>query len=302
MSNITTGVMAKDLLPGVKTWFGAAYNAVPNQYEGVFKTEKSTRNFEEDVAYSTVGLAKQKAEGAKIEYDSARQLYTARYLNIAYALGMSISREMRDDGQTLKIANKLATELGRTTAQTKNVVAANILNRAFNSSYVGGDSKELCATDHSTTSGTMRNELTTGAVLSQTSLEQALIDIRDIRDDRNLRAFLRPKKLVVPTELVYTAERLMASTLQSGTADNDINAVRSTSSIPDGVMVMDYLTDTNNWFITTDCPDGLKHMERVAPEVKTDNDFETDDMKFKIYFRCAFGWSDPRGIFGSEAA
>ena len=306
MGVITTNNFAKDLIPGVKTWFGQKYKEYPIEYLDIFEKMNSTRAFEEEVGVTGFGLAAIKNEGTGIAYDEQEQGFVSRYTHVTYGLGFIITREMYEDGIAVTVALRRANSLAFSIRQTKEIVGANILNRAFTAAYTMGsnsDGKELCATDHpNKAGGTWRNELSTAADLSESALEQACIDIAGFTTDRGLTIAIRPKALIIPQALEFDAYRILESIGQSGTANNDINALRSSGKFPQGIMVNHYLTDTDAWFIKTDCPDGLKYMERRADSFGTENDFDTENAKFKATFRGSFGWSDPRGIFGSPGA
>ena len=306
MGVITTSNFAKDLVPGVKTWFGTKYKEYPIEYLDIFEKGNSTRAFEEEVGVTGMGLAAVKTEGSGIAYDDSEQGFISRYTHVTYGLGFIITREMYEDGIAVTVALRRANALAFSIRQTKEIIAANVLNRAFNSSYTMGaqsDGKELCATDHPNKSGgTWRNELSTASDLSEAALEQACIDIADFTTDRGLKIAIMPQKLIIPSELEFDAMRILESVGQSGTANNDLNALKASKKFPQGIKVNHYLTDANAWFIGTNCPDGMKYMERRADAFGTENDFDTENAKFKATFRCSFGWSDPRGIFGSPGA
>ena len=306
MGVITTNNFAKDLIPGVKTWFGQKYKEYPIEYLDIFEKMNSTRAFEEEVGVTGFGLAAIKNEGTGIAYDEQEQGFVSRYTHVTYGLGFIITREMYEDGIAVTVALRRASSLAFSIRQTKEIVGANILNRAFTAAYTMGsnsDGKELCATDHpNKAGGTWRNELSTPADLSESALEQACIDIAGFTTDKGLTIAIRPKALIIPQALEFDAYRILESIGQSGTANNDINALRSSGKFPQGIMVNHYLTDTDAWFIKTDCPDGLKYLERRADSFGTENDFDTENAKFKATFRGSFGWSDPRGIFGSPGA
>jgi len=306
MAVITTGNFAKDLVPGVKTWYQTKYKEHPIEYLDIFEKVISTKAFEEEASATGFGLAQIKAEGDGIAYDDQSQGFINRYVHITYGLGFIITREMYEDGIAVTTALRRAGALAFSIRNTKEVVGANILNRAFNSAYTMGansDGKELCADDHPNKSGgTWRNELATAADLSEASLEQACIDIGALTTDRGLSIAIRPMKLVIPTALEFDAYRILKSIGRVDSANNDINAIRASGKIPQGVAVNHYLTDADAWFLKTDCPDGLKYMERSADKFGTENDFDTDNAKFKSTFRGSFGWSDGKGVFGSPGA
>lgn len=303
MSVINTGAYSKALWPGVNKWYGHAYDELSLQYKEIFKTESSDKNFEEDVNHYGTGLAVVKPEGEDVTYDSMAQAFLQRYVHKTYALGFVVTRENIEDNQYMELAKAKSEALGLSMRQTKENVAANILNRAFNSSYVGADGKELCATDHVLSKGgTFKNELTTAADLSEASLEQMCIDIMDFKNDAGLRVNIMPRKLVVPRDLCFEAERILKSSLQNDTANNALNALKSKGVLPEGYTVNQYLTDSDAFFILTNCPNGLRHFERRAMELTDDTDFGSENVKFKATERYSFGWTDPRGIFGSPGA
>ncbi len=306
MAVITTNNFSKDLVPGVRAWYNTKYKEYPIEYLDLFEKATSQRAFEEEVGTTGFGLAAIKTEGAGIAYDDQSQGYTNRYVMITYGLGFIITREMHEDGIAVTTALKRAGALAYSIRQTKELVAANVYNRAFNSSYTMGsnsDGKELCATDHPNKSGgTWSNELSTAADLSEAALEQACIDIGALKTDRGLTIAIRPQKLIIPTALEFDAYRILKSIGRVDTANNDINAIRASGKIPQGIFVNHYLTDSDAWFLRTDCPDGMKYFERRADAFSTENDWDTENAKFKATCRGAFGWSDPRGLYGSPGA
>ena len=300
MGIINTGALAKALWPGVNKWFGQAYDEHTLEHKEIFAEERSDKNFEEDVNTYGLGLAVVKPEGENISYDSMAQGFLKRYVHTTYGLGFIITREMIEDNQYMELAEKRSKKLAFSMRQTKENVAANVLNRAFNASYAGADGLELCSKLHlNSKGGTFKNELTTAADLSEASLEQMCIDIMDFKDDAGLRISVMPRKLVVPKELVFEAERILKSTLQNDTANNALNALKSKGVLPEGYCVNHYLTDTNAFFLLTNSPDGLKHFQRRDMGIDNDTDFDSENMKFKASERYVFGWTDPRGIFGS---
>tara|TARA_R100001377_G_scaffold17329_1_gene8734 strand:+ start:5537 stop:6442 length:906 start_codon:yes stop_codon:yes gene_type:complete len=299
---ISRSQLVKELEPGLNALFGLEYNRYENQHTEIFDTETSDRAFEEEVMLSGFGSAQVKPEGGSVNFDDATESFTARYTHETVALAFAITEEAVEDNLYDKISSRYTKALARSMSNAKQVKAANVLNNAFNSSFTGGDGKELCATDHPTTGGTVSNELATSADLNETSLEQALIDIAGITDDRGLKVALNGSKLIIPVNLQFTAERLMKSNQRVGTSDNDINAVGSMGMIPQGYVVNNYLTDTDAFFIKTDAPNGLKHFQRAAIQTKMEGDFETGNVKYKARERYSFGFSDFRGIFGSPGA
>ena len=299
---ISRSQLVKELEPGLNALFGLEYNRYENQHTEIFDTETSDRAFEEEVMLSGFGSAQVKPEGGSVNFDDATESFTARYTHETVALAFAITEEAVEDNLYDKISSRYTKALARSMSNAKQVKAANVLNNAFNSSFTGGDGKELCATDHPTTGGTVSNELAVSADLNETSLEQALIDIAGITDDRGLKVALNGSKLIIPVNLQFTAERLMKSNQRVGTSDNDINAVGSMGMIPQGYVVNNYLTDTDAFFIKTDAPNGLKHFQRAAIQTKMEGDFETGNVKYKARERYSFGFSDFRGIFGSPGA
>lgn len=300
---ITSGSFAKDLWPGVNAWYGMAYKELPMLYTECFETHKSTRAWEEDVGFSGLGLFQVKTEGSAVTYDDMSQGFVDRYVHTVYALGFIITREMKDDGLAVSKAAARARQLARSARVTKETIAANVYNRAFNSSYTFGDGKELCSTLHPhMAGGTWRNELSTAADLSEAALEQAIIDIGELTDDRSNLIAARPLQLLIPPELQFEASRILDNPDRPGTAERDINAMYKAGHFPKGWFVNNYFTDADAWFIRTDVPEGMKYFERRGDEFGIDNDFDTENAKFKATFRCSFGCSDKRQIFGSPGA
>lgn len=302
MGVVNTGSIAKALQVGVNKFWGMGYDEKkPLQLTQIFDLEQSSKAYEEDVQLVGTGLVPSVGQGASITYDAIRQGFVTRYTHLSYGLGIIFTYEMLQDEQ-YNLGFKNAKYLGFSQRQTRETVAANILNRAFSSSYTGGDGKELCATDHPNISGgTFANELSTAADLSEAALEQALIDIDGFTDDRGLKIAIKGKRLIVPAALRFEAARLLKTEQRVGTADNDINAIRSEIGLD--FVVNNYLTDSDAWFIKTDCMDGLKNFMREAPSAPVrENDFDTRNLKFAVWHRESFGWSDPRGIYGSPGA
>lgn len=300
---INRGNFAKALWPGVNAWYGEKYEEFPVEYTGLFETQTSTKAFEEDVGVTGFGLAAVKSEGGAISYDDMQQGFLTRYTHVSYGLGFIITEEMIEDDQYMIVGAKKAAALAYSMRQTKEIVGANVYNRAFTSTYAGGDGKEMCATDHpNVTGGTWANELSTAADISEAALEQAIIDMGKWTNDRGLKIAVVPQKLIIPVDLQFDVERILMSPLQSGNSNNDINAIKSTGRFPGGVFVNHYLTDTDAWFLRTNVPEGLKYLERRADNFSEDNDFDTNNLKYKATARYSFGWTDPRGIFGSPGA
>lgn len=302
MAVISTGNHPKALWPGVKAWFGASYNEIPLQHTEVFSVDTSNKAYEEDVEMTGFGLAPVKSEGGSISYDSHTQGPTTRYVNVVYGLGYIVTQEEIEDNQYEKVSKGRARALARSMRQTKEIVGSNVFNRAFTAAYAGGDGQELIANAHPTVNGTQSNYLATPADLSEASLEDMFIQIMNATDTRGLRIRLMPRKLIVPSNLAFEAERIVKSNLQNDTANNAINAIKSKGLLPDGAMVWQYLTDTDAWFVKTDAPDGLKLYNRRALSFDKDNDFDTANAKAKATERYVFGWSDWRAVYGSEGA
>jgi len=299
---ISRGQLVKELEPGLNALFGLEYKNYANEHTQIFDQENSDRAFEEEVMLSGFANAQVKAEGQGVVFDSANETFTARYTHETIALAFAITEEAIEDNLYDRVSSRYTKALARSMANAKQVKAANVLNRAFNSSYTGGDSKELCATDHAIVAGTEQNELTTAADLNETSLEQALIDIAALTDERGLKIAAKGVKMIVPSANQFTAERLMKSQGRVGTADNDINAIKSMGMIPQGYRVNNYLTDTDAWYIITDVPNGMKHFDRAPLTTKMEGDFDTGNVRYKARARYVFGVSDSRGIYGVEGA
>ena len=301
--DISRAQLAKELEPGLNALFGLEYKNYENQHAEIFDTENSDRAFEEEVMLGGFGTANTKQEGAAVGYDDAQESFTARYTHETIALAFSITEEAVEDNLYDRIATRYTKALARSMANTKQIKAANVLNNGFNSAFTGGDGVELFSSAHvSLSSSTNRNELSTASDLSETSLEQALIDIAAFKDERGLKIAARGMKLIIPSALQFTAERILKSAQRVGTADNDINAVKSMGMLPQGYVVNNFLTDTDAFFIKTDVPNGLKHMVRAPIKTAMEGDFDTGNMRYKARERYSFGFSDWRGIFGSEGA
>ena len=300
---ISRAQLAKELEPGLNALFGMEYSRYENQHSEIYTTESSDRAFEEEVMLSGFGAAPTKTEGSAVTFDDAVESFTARYNHETIALAFAITEEAVEDNLYDRLSSRYTKALARSMAHTKQVKAAAVLNNAFDSTVKGGDGKELCATDHPLTNGsTFANEPSTAADLNETSLEDALIKIAGFVDERGLKVALRGTKLIIPRQLQFTAERLMASTMRSGTADNDVNAVRSMGMLPQGYTVNDFLTDTDAFFIMTDTPRGFLHFERTPLSTNMEADFDTGNMRYKARERYSFGFSDPRCVFGSPGA
>ena len=299
---ISRSQLVKELEPGLNALFGLEYKNYANEHTEIFDAENSDRAFEEEVMLSGFGNASVKPEGQGVNYDAAQETFTARYTHETLALAFSITEEAIEDNLYDRLASRYTKALARSMANAKQVKAANVLNNAFDSSFTGGDGVELCSAVHPITGGTFKNELSTSADLNETSLEQSLIDIAAMTDDRGLKIAAKGTKMIIPSALQFTAERLMKSTGRVGTADNDINAVANMGMIPQGYVVNHYLTDTDAFFIKTDVPNGLKMFVRAPVKTSMEGDFETGNVRYKARERYSFGFSDPRGIFGSPGA
>ena len=296
---ISRAQLVKELEPCLNALFGLEYKSYANEHAEIFDTESSDRAFEEEVMLSGFANAAVKPEGQGVQFDDAQETFTARYTNETIALAFAITEEAIEDNLYDRLASRYTKALARSMANTKQVKAAAVLNNGFNASFAGGDGKALFADDHPTIAGSFKNELETGADLNETSLEQALIDIGKMTDERGLKIAARGMKLIIPSNLQFTADRLMNSKGRVGTADNDINAINNMGMIPEGYTVNHYLVDTDAFFIKTDVPNGLKHFTRSPIKTTMEGDFDTGNVRYKARERYVFGFSDPRGIFGS---
>lgn len=300
---ITSSNFAKALFPGINAWYGKAYSEYAPEYTALFDSSTSTRAYEEDVGISSFGLAQEKPEGQSIAYDDETQAYVSRYQHTVFALGFNITREIYEDDQYDIVGKRKAESLAFSMRQTKEVVGANVYNRAFSGAYVGGDGSPLLSATHANfAGGTWSNTLAAAADLSEAALEQACIDISRFTNDRGLKIAVMPESLIIPAELVFEAERILKTPHRVDTDKNDINALRSMGKFPKGIVVNHYLTDPDAWFIRTNVKNGMKHYTRRAMEFGIDNDFDTDNAKYKASERYSFGWTDPRGLYGSPGA
>ena len=299
---ISRAQLAKELEPGLNALFGLEYDRYENEHSEIFDEETSDRAFEEEVMLAGFTTAPVKEEGSAITFDSAQETYTARYTMETIALAFSITEEAIEDNLYDRLASRYTKALARSMAQTKQIKAASILNNAFSTSSPIGDGAALCSSAHPSLSGNQRNQLSTAADLNETSLEQMLIDISGITDERGLKVAIRGTKLIIPKELQFVAERLMATNLRTATADNDINAVRSMGMLPQGAVVNHFLTDTDAFFIKTDAPNGFKLFNRSPIKTAMEGDFDTGNMRFKARERYSFGVSDWRCVFGTPGA
>ena len=299
---ISRSQLVKELEPGLNALFGLEYGRYDAEHTEIFETETSDRAFEEEVMLSGFGNARVKSEGGSIIYDNATETFTARYTHETIALGFAITEEAVEDNLYDRISARYTKALARSMANTKQVKAANVLNNAFDPNFTGGDGVELCSAVHPIVAGTFANELGTAADLNETSLEQSLIDIAAFTDERGLLISTQGRKLIIPSELQFVADRLIASANRVGTADNDINALRNMGMIPEGYTVNHYLVDNDAFFIKTDIPNGFKLFQRSPIRTSMEGDFDTGNVRYKARERYSFGFSDPRCVFGSPGA
>jgi len=294
--------LVKELEPGLNALFGLEYDRYENQTAEIFETESSDRAFEEEVMLGGFANASVKPEGQGVTYDDAQETYTARYTNETVALAFALTEEAVEDNLYDKISTRYTKALARSMANTKQVKGSNIINNSTTSGYTGGDGALLVSASHPTLSGNQTNVLDTAADLNETSLEAALIQISQMKDERGLKIALRGMKLILPVNLQFVAERLLNSAGRVGTADNDINAIKSMGMVPQGYVINNFLTDTDAWYIKTDAPNGLKHFNRAPIRTAMEGDFDTGNVRYKARERYSFGWSDWRGIFGTPGA
>ena len=300
---ISRAQLVKELEPGLNALFGLEYKRYEDEAAQIFDNESSDRAFEEEVMLSGFGTADVKPEGSGVQYDDAQETYTARYTHETVALAFALTEEAIEDNLYDRISSRYTKALARSMATSKQVKGANVLINAFAASgYNGGDGESLCGNAHPTLNGNQSNIPTTAADLSETSLEQALIDIAGYQDERGLKIAAQGQKMIIPKELQFTAERIMKSQGRVGTADNDINAIKNMGMVPQGFTVNHYLTDTDAWFIKTDVPNGMKHFVRAPLKTAMEGDFDTGNVRYKARERYSFGWSDWRGIYGNQGA
>lgn len=302
MTIINSSSFAKALWPGVNAWWGKSYSEYPVEWDKLFDKNTSRKQFEEDVGISSFGLASVKAEGAPITYDSERQSFITRYVHTVYASGFIITREIYEDDQYDVVGQRKAQGLAFSMRQTKEVIGANVYNRAFTAGFVGGDGVTLLNSAHPNfAGGTWSNLLAVPADLSEAALEQACIDIAGFTNDRGLTIAVRPQSLIIPRQSIFEATRILKSDGRVGTDNNDLNALNTMGMIPQ-IITNHYLTDTDAWYIRTDVKDGMKYFERRADEFGMDEDFDTENAKYKATMRFSFGWTDPRSLYGSPGA
>lgn len=299
MPTITTGNHPKALWPGVRAWFGRAYDEYAPQYTDLVDVETSDKNYEEEVESTGFGMATVKPQGASINYDSDRQGYTKKYVHVVYGIGYIVTQEELDDNQYEEVSKQRAPDLAYSLRSTKELVVANVFNRAFNSSYRGGDGKEFIATDHPTMYGNQSNELENPADLSEASIEDMITQIRQARNARGLPIQIQPVSLHIPVNLDWEAHRILKSVLQSNTSENNVNVLRATNALPGGVKTNQYFTSTSAWFIRTNVKRGARLFQRKAVMFKRDSDFDTENAKAKATERYSVGWSDWRAYYGT---
>ena len=305
---ISRAQLVKELEPGLNALFGLEYRQYADETTEIFDTESSDRAFEEEVMLSGFGNAAVKPEGQGVQFDDAQETFTARYTNETIALAFAITEEAIEDNLYDRLASRYTKALARSMASTKNVKGAAVLNNGFNSTFAGGDGVALFGNDgagnttHPTLAGTFRNQPAVAADCNETSLEQAMIDISALTDERGLKIAARGTKMVVPPQLQFVADRLLNTEGRTGTADNDINAIKNMGMVSGGYVVNHYLTDPDAWFVKTDVPNGLKHFSRSPIKTTMEGDFDTGNVRYKARERYVFGFSDPRGIYGNPGA
>ena len=298
---INRAQLAKELEPGLNALFGMEYSRYENEHAEIFDQETSDRAFEEEVMLVGFGEAAVKQEGSAVQFDTAQESFTARYSHETVALAFSLTEEAVEDNLYDTLSARYTRSLARSMAYTKQTKAANILNNAF--STAGGDGVSLVNTAHPTAlGGTFSNRSSTDADLNETSLEQAMIDIAGFIDERGLKIAMQGRKLIIPVNIQFVADRILNSTLRVGTSDNDINALRNMGMLPDGYTINHYLSDTDAYFIKTDAPNGFKHFVRAALTTGMEGDFDTGNMRYKARERYSFGFSDPRCVYGSQGS
>lgn len=294
---ISRSQLLKELLPGLNALFGLEYAKYGEEHKEIFETETSDRSFEEETKLSGFGSAPVKSEGSAIEYDNAQEAWTARYTHETIAMGFSVTEEAIEDNLYDSLSARYTKALARAMAYTKQVKAANILNTAFSQTY--GDGVALISDSHPLVSGGVNSNTGGNVDLNETTLEAAVVNIGKWTDERGLKIAARPKKLIIPSDLQFVATRLLETEGRVGTADNDINAIRSNGVVPGGYSINHYLTDAGNWFLTTDIPNGLKHFVRSKMATSMDADFDTGNSRYKARERYSFGVSDPLGMYGA---
>lgn len=300
---ITRSQLMRELLPGLNVLFGMEYKRYQEQWKSIYNSDTSNRSFEEDLKVAGFGPAPTKTEGGQVYYDTAQEAFTARYVHETIAMGFTITEEAIEDNLYDSLSKRYTRAMARAMSHTKNVKGAAILNNAFSGSYLGGDGKALCVTDHPTVGGfSNSNRPTTGADLNEASLEAAIIQIGKWVDERGLLIAAQPKKLIIPIDLQFVAKRILGNSDRPGTSDRDINAIVAMNALSGDFTVNNFLVDTNAWFLITDVTDGLKHFNRVSLKTASETGFDHGVMKYKARERYSFGWSDPLGVFGSPGS
>ena len=300
---ISRAQLLKELLPGLNALFGLEYKRYGEEHKQIFETETSERSFEEETKLSGFSAAPVKNEGSAISYDNAQEVFTSRYNHETIALGFALTEEAIEDNLYDSLSSRYTKALARAMAYTKQTKAASVLNNGFNVNFPGGDGVPLFSASHPQVAGGVNSNIpSTPADLNETSLEAAVIQIAGWTDERGLLIAAKPRKLIVPPSLMFVSTRLLETEQRVGTADNDLNALKSNGSIPEGYTVNHFLTDPDAWFLTTDVPNGLKHFVRTPMSTNMDGDFDTGNVRYKARERYSFGWSDPLGMYGSEGA
>ena len=300
---ISRAQLLKELLPGLNALFGLEYARYGEEHKEIFETETSERSFEEETKLSGFSAAPVKNEGSAIAYDNGQEVFTARYNHETIALGFSLTEEAIEDNLYDSLSSRYTKSLARAMSYTKQTKGAAVLNNGFDTGFPGGDGVPLFSASHPTVSGGVNSNIpTTAADLNETSLEAAVIQIAAWVDERGLLIAAKPRKLVIAPSNMFVATRLLETELRVGTADNDINALKSNGSIPEGYTVNHFLTDPDAWFLKTDVPNGMKHFVRTPLANSMDGDFDTGNVRYKSRERYSFGWSDPLGMFGSAGA
>lgn len=299
MALLTTSTIPENLRPGIRAWFGAYMNTYETIYDKIFDVKvPDARAYEEDVTLSALGLPKVKTQGADVSYDAGQQLYVTRYEHVQYGLGFVITEEAIEDGVALKLAQTFAENLKLNMLRGREIFTEAVLDNAFASVYMqGGDGVCLGSSAHPTAAANFSNVPTSPATLSEASLEQAVIDISLFTDNRGLLLHCRPEKIQIHPNNMFTAQRILASTLRSNTTANDVNAIKDMGILSaDKVVVQPYQTSTTNWFVRTDQP-GLIMFNRKDITLSEDNAFDSNNLKTKGLMRMSAGWSDPRAIY-----
>lgn len=300
---ISRAQLLKELLPGLNALFGLEYNRYGEEHKEIFETESSERSFEEETKLAGFGAAPVKNEGSAIAYDNGQEVWTARYNHETIALGFSLTEEAIEDNLYDSLSARCTKALARAMSYTKQTKGAAVLNNGFDSNFKGGDLQPLFSASHPLANGEVNSNIpSVSADLNETSLEAAVIQIAAWTDERGLLIAAKPRKLILPPSLMFVAKRLLDTPNRVGTADNDINALKSMGVIPGGYTVNHFLTDPDAWFLTTDVPNGLKHFVRAPMSTSMDGDFDTGNARYKARERYSFGWSDPLAIYGSAGA